>query len=268
MAEKKDRYSDSEISQMFSDYVTRMEDKPRHTKAAIKEVDAFDTYCESEFPRNVRVQNGLYERMMNAAVEYEESGFIAGFKTAMALMSGNDELLPTPVEPHGEAEKAQEQTISSQINNSSSKEEKSQHEAVTASKTAGTAAQEPTADESASFRKNPPNVANFAEDNDHVNTVQIAEMFGTTNFKVVRRIETKILPFCDEKIKEHFIRVEGYNIQHKRCTFYRLDSVACRLYLDELEPKKRTYINIAGGVAKMQELMQKLFPTERLALPA
>ncbi len=89
-----DRYSDTEIAQMFSDYVTRMEDRPRHTGAALKEADAFETYCESEFPRNVRLQVQLFNRMMDTAVEYEESGFIAGFKTAMALMSGDDGFLP------------------------------------------------------------------------------------------------------------------------------------------------------------------------------
>ena len=67
------RYSDTEIAQMFSDYVTRMEDRPRHTGAAIKEADAFNLFCESEFPMNVRLQTQLFERMMNTAIEYEES---------------------------------------------------------------------------------------------------------------------------------------------------------------------------------------------------
>jgi len=90
------KYSDTEIAQMFSDYVTRMQDKPRHTGAALKESDAFDTFCESEFPRNRRLQVNLFERMMNCAVEYEESGFIAGFKTAMALKSGQEEVFSEP----------------------------------------------------------------------------------------------------------------------------------------------------------------------------
>lgn len=96
--EKKDifRLNDTEIAQIFTDYVIRMEDRPRHTGAAIKESNAFDVFCESEFPMNMRLQTQLFDRMMNVAVEYEESGFIAGFKTAMALLSGQEELLPTP----------------------------------------------------------------------------------------------------------------------------------------------------------------------------
>lgn len=239
------KYSDTEIAQMFSDYVTRMEDMERHTGAAVKEADAFDTYCESEFPRNVRAQNNLYERMMNTAVEYEEGGFISGFKTAMALLSGQEELLPSPT----------------QI--SKSAVENSQPVAVNASQNGNKAKDTPEG-----FRKNPPPEANFIEDNDHITSVQISEMFGTSNLKVVRRIEKQILPYYDDNVKSHFIRVEGYNIQHKKCTFYRLDSTACLLYMKEMEPKKSKFVNIAGGYAKMQELMEKMFPAEKLALPA
>ena len=85
-----DKLSDAEIAQLFSDYVTRMEDMERHTKAACKEVDAFDLCCVSEFPRNIRLQNLMYDKMMNCAVEFEESGFIAGFRTAVALLNGQE----------------------------------------------------------------------------------------------------------------------------------------------------------------------------------
>ena len=54
------KLSDTEIAQMFADYVTRMEDRERHTGAAVKEADAFDTFLESEFPRNIRLQTNLY----------------------------------------------------------------------------------------------------------------------------------------------------------------------------------------------------------------
>ena len=75
------------IAQMFHDYVERMEDKERHTQAACKEVDEFDACCSSEFSNDVRVQNLLYEKMMNVAVEFEESGFLAGFQVAMQYFS-------------------------------------------------------------------------------------------------------------------------------------------------------------------------------------
>ena len=74
MAGKKICFSDTELAQMFSDYVNRMQGEERHTAAACKEVDDFDTCCQSEFPNNVRLQGLMWDKMMNAAVEYEESG--------------------------------------------------------------------------------------------------------------------------------------------------------------------------------------------------
>lgn len=244
-AEKIDitKLNDTEIAQMFSDYVGRMEDRERHTEAACKEVDAFDLCCASEFPNNVRVQNLMYDKMMNTAIEFEESGFIAGFKTAMALLSGQEEFLPAPTNiPLPEPKKSQQEAV-----NAPQKEVKTSMD---------------------DFLKNPPPEANFIEDKEHITSVQIADMFGTTNLKVVRRIENQILPYYSDEIKSHFTRVEGYNIQHKKCTFYRLDSTACLLYMKEMEPKKSKFVSIAGGYAKMQELMEKMFPAEKLALPA
>lgn len=105
--------SDTELAQMFSDYVNRMEDKERHTEAACKEVDAFDTCCASEFPNNHRLHSLMCSRMMDVAVEYEESGFIAGFKTAIALLCGQEELLPTPTHfPTPKEEKPRHKEIS------------------------------------------------------------------------------------------------------------------------------------------------------------
>ena len=92
------KFSVTEIAQMFSDYVERMQNKERHTQAACKEVAAFDLCCDSEFPNNARLQNLMFEKMMNCAVEYEESGFIAGFQTAAALLCGKEDLLHQPAE--------------------------------------------------------------------------------------------------------------------------------------------------------------------------
>ena len=234
------KLSDTEIAQMLADYVVRKEEKERHTGAAVKEADAFDTFLESEFPRNIRLQTNLYDRMMNTAIEYEESGFIAGFKTAVALLSGQEELLPTPTQ------------ITTQ------KAETSQHEAV---------------NDSHAVETNKPIYApainaNFIEEAGVINTKQIADMFETTNFKVVRRIEKQILPYLDEATRKYFVKVEGHNIQHKPTVFYKLNKTACDLYLKEMEQKRKNFVNIAGGYAKLQELMQKVFPTEKVALPA
>lgn len=250
------KLSDAEIAQMFADYVVRMEEKERHTRAAVKEADAFDTFLESEFPRNVRLQANLYGRMMNTAIEFEESGFIAGFKTAMALMSGNDDLLPKSTET--EAKTAQEQDLTMKPNNSTPKVEISKHEATNKAQAAG---------ESKPIYA-PAINANFIEEAGVINTKQIADMFETTNFKVVRRIEKQILPYLDEATRKYFVKVEGHNIQHKPTVFYKLNKTACDLYLKEMEQKRKNFVNIAGGYAKLQELMQKVFPTEKVALPA
>ena len=240
------KLNDTEIAQMFSDYVARMEDKERHTKAACKEVDAFDLFCASEFPRNVRLQSLMFEKMMNCAVEFEESGFIAGFKTATALLQGQEEALQgaTQITTPNKEQRLLETIPASKDNSNIKKQSKS----------------------SVDFRKNPPDDANFVEDG-FVKSTQIAEMFGQTNAKVVKRIETQILPYCGKEVEKHFIKVDGYNIQHKKCVFYKMDEVACRLYMKEMEPKKSTFVNIAGGIAKLEELLQKMYPTKRVVMP-
>lgn len=78
---------DAAIAELFCEYVRSMEDKPRHTAAAKTEADMYEQFCVSVFPNNVRLQIELYDKMMNVAVEFEESGFIAGFKTAMEILN-------------------------------------------------------------------------------------------------------------------------------------------------------------------------------------
>ena len=84
--EKKETGRDAAIAELFCEYVKSMEDKPRHTTAAETEADMYDRFCVGAFPDNVKLQSELYDKMMNVAVEFEESGFIAGFKTAMKLL--------------------------------------------------------------------------------------------------------------------------------------------------------------------------------------
>ena len=80
------------VSQMFIDYVSSMEDKERHTEAACIEVDNFDQYCEERFPKDIRLQTELFDKMMNVAVEYEESGFIAGVKWMLKLLKEQEKI--------------------------------------------------------------------------------------------------------------------------------------------------------------------------------
>ena len=84
--------TDEKMSQMFIDYVSSMEDKERHTESACNEVGTFDKFCEEQFPSDIAIQRELYDKMMDVAVEYEESGFIAGVKWILNLLKekGND----------------------------------------------------------------------------------------------------------------------------------------------------------------------------------
>lgn len=78
-------YTNKQIQEMFCDYVESNNDKERHTDIACDEVEKFEAYCKEKFPTDKVVQRELFDKMMNTAVEYEESGFIAGFKYAIAL---------------------------------------------------------------------------------------------------------------------------------------------------------------------------------------
>ena len=82
--------TDEEISKMFKDYIATYEDKVRHTKAANDEVDRFDKYTEEVFPKDTIKQSEMYDNMMDVAVEFEESGFIAGFKWCLALLQSKN----------------------------------------------------------------------------------------------------------------------------------------------------------------------------------
>ena len=96
--------TDKEIAQQFYEYVERMEDKERHSLAACKEVEEFDLLCSEEL--GSRLHTKMYNKMMDCAVEYEESGFIAGFRTAMALSFSQEAYLPKPTQiPTYKAEK-------------------------------------------------------------------------------------------------------------------------------------------------------------------
>ena len=217
------------IARLFCDYVGKMEDKPRHTVKAELEVGIYEQFCAGAFPHNIRLQNTLYEKMMNVAVEYEESGFIAGFLYCMALSSSQEqtseesEQIPTP-----EAEQTAQEAV------------KGSQEQVLIDSVG----------------------------NDCITTKQIAEMFETTNAKVVRRIDKQILPHLDQESRKFFCKVEGVNVQHKPVTFYKLNRAACQLYLNAMEPNRKKFVNIAGGYAKLQELMEMVFPAEVRAVTA
>lgn len=232
-------YSETEIAQMFSDYVARMEDKPRHTWAAVREAEEFDLYCESEFPRNVRVQNCLFERMMNVAVEYEESGFIAGFKTAMALLTNDDRLLPVPAEMKRQecSGKGQEQDFLPGTNNSTLEAEKRHPAAVT------------------NAQCNPlcPD-----ENEKYIDTTQIAKMFGRTNWKTCRTISKSIIPFLTDEEKKDFIVAKKRDLHKKEQDIYKLTLRGCKKFLELCEsPQFSLYANFSEGAELLKQEMER-----------
>jgi hypothetical protein len=90
-----DNLDDKAISLMFLDYVGKMNDLPRHTEAANKEIDNFCDYLAIEYPNNVEKQDIMYERAISVALEFEESGFIAGFRTAISVLKDRESVLRT-----------------------------------------------------------------------------------------------------------------------------------------------------------------------------
>ena len=79
---KKAKITDAEIQQKFVEYVEKWQDAgERHSKAAVKELDSLEAYLEGTYsPQEV---GALLSRSTDVAVEFEESGFIAGYRLAM-----------------------------------------------------------------------------------------------------------------------------------------------------------------------------------------
>lgn len=75
------------------------------------------------------------------------------------------------------------------------------------------------------------------------------------------------MPLLDETSQAMFEKEIGKNKQNKDLPFYKLNQAACMMYLEAIDPKKKQFINIAGGCAKLQELMQRTFRTEAVMLP-
>ena len=219
------QFDEKAIKGLFRQYVGSFEDAERHTKEAVQEAEIFDSFLTGAIPSNMGLQIAMYEKAMNVAVEFEEDGFVAGFKYAMnLLLSQEQEFAADPQIPTSEAETRR-------------------HEAVNAPK--------PVPKMTDCF----------------ITSLQIAELFQTPNFKIVKRIEERIMPLLDDSSKALFEKTSGMNSQNKPVTYYKLNQAACMMYLETIEPNKTKFLNIAGGYAKLQELMQKVFPTEKVPLP-
>lgn len=233
-------YSDQAISRMFCDYVDSTNCKERHTAAAVRDYDVFADYVENETLSSNTVQNALLEKAMDFAVEYEESGFIAGFRWAVMMF-----LHGAPEPPAEAPERASEPPT-----------RKLQPEPAKPAPASSAPLLRDVEDDRCVDKP----VAGC------ITTKQIAELFSTSNFKVVRRIDERIMPYLDSETRKNFQLVRGFNSQHKKTTFYRLNRTACELYLEEISKYKKL-VNIAGGCGAMQELVAKVFPGNSRKVP-
>jgi len=207
-------YNVREITVLFRDYVDRTQETERHTHAANIEVAAFDAWASKKFPGDINLQSVLFDMMMSCAVEYEESGFIAGFQTAVMLLRE----LPAEI-PDRTQIPTQEQ-------------ENTLLEAIV----------KPQPEENGSF----------------ISTKEIAKMFDTTNWKVMKRIEDYILPNCSEQEKVGFVKCVEKNEQKRNISIYKLDHQACKLYIQCMTPSIK-FFNVAAGIGKLQEMINAVF---------
>ena len=209
------RFNDEAIQQLFFQYVRSCEDRERHSAEAVRCAEVFDDFCSKHVEGDALEKIEAYTKMTDVAVEFEEGGFMAGFKVAMNLLLADGQEA---------AEQPQERVFNDGAQITTNEVVKGQHEAA----------------------------------NDPGEVPKMDECF----------IEDRIMPLLDETSKAMFKKEIGKNKQNKDLAFYKLNQAACMMYLEVMEPKKAQFINIAGGYAKLQELMQSTFRTEAIPLPA
>lgn len=235
-------YDTAAIRKMYGEYVLACDGIDRHTDGVREKLGTYNVFLSGAFPMNSRIQNELYERMMDCAVEFEESGFVAGFgigfRCALGLLQGST----SPV---------REETTPNTSDAETTPQEDTRRP------------QEP---------ETPPvNTDNAQAESDFwmpkgantlgsVTSRDIAKMFGVTHCSVVQRIE-RILPKLDAESKE-FFRVGTYvSPRHRMYKMYLLNKAACDLYIKEIN-RYSQFINVTGGLAKMRQLMKEVFPAE------
>ena len=261
-------YDPAAIKKMFSDYVVSADGKNRHTMEANQELGLYSAFTAGAFRTDSRLQDALYERMMNCAVEFEESGFIAGFgigfRCALSLVQSptspvrpdltiippvGEMMLHEPLQNHKDAEPASAdagtETAAHEIPQKTGDGEKE-----SGSKDGETATAAPDVMKAVQIGS--------------ISSRDIAKMFDVTHRSIICRIENVIMPDLDEDRRAFFRLDVDVNRQHRKLKVYRLNKAACEIYLDEMEMHKK-YINVAGGLIKMRELMKAVFPEKAAA---
>lgn len=101
--------TNEQLAEYFKEYVADCQCKERHTEAACDEVAQYDKMVAYFFPKELKPQNRLYEKMMDVAVEYEESGFMAGYRMCLKhLQEQAESKTKTITNPTPKCEKHQE----------------------------------------------------------------------------------------------------------------------------------------------------------------
>lgn len=211
--------TDEELAGYFKEYVEGFQCKERHTPSACEEELAYDKLVAYFFPKELKPQVKLYNKMMDVAVEYEESGFIAGYRMCLKHL------------------REQGQPLDAGSTNPPPDEEQRQQGAVAAS----------------------------VDALDFISSRQIADMFGTPNWKVVHRIDEYILPKSSAEEQGEFIKQQEKNSQNKVTTVYWLGYNACMRYIEYMMNSKKFH-NVEVGIAKLIVEMKSRFQNE--AVPA
>lgn len=87
--------TDEQLAEYFREYVDGCQCKERHTEAACNEVEQYDKMVAYFFPKELKPQNRFYDKMMDVAVEYEESGFMAGYRMCLKHLQEQEQQAQT-----------------------------------------------------------------------------------------------------------------------------------------------------------------------------
>lgn len=104
MSDVQKELTNEQLGEYFKEYVESCQCKERHTDAACNEVEQYDKLVAYFFPKELKPQVKLYDKMMDVAVEYEESGFMAGYRMCLKHLQeqeqsvGSEATNPTPEE--------------------------------------------------------------------------------------------------------------------------------------------------------------------------
>lgn len=228
---------DAVLKKMFIGYVEKMKDKPRHTQSVRKEIAEFGYLCKNEWPFDVEKQNFVFDKAIGIGLEFEESGFIAGFKTAMELATG------------------QKLIFGSEPTNTPEEQEKPMHGAVMESQ--GHQKQTPTSEPDPPVQEEPKPVSYVGRK--YITTSQIGKLFGNSNWVIADRIERKLFPLVDSEMKKNFEKCTSKNERGRVTTFYKLNRAACERYMAYMEANASSRLNIMSGIAQMKALVEEVF---------